>query len=134
MSNQEQTDTGFLPQAVEQANGDPGTELRDDVAAALPRLCRAFGRLIECLPGSVRRAADVQRALGLDKALGWQVFRLGSAADPIGAGLFVPRPAPLARVLAAARRCGVPEEAVVDAAETVAAFERLVERHAGDRG
>ncbi len=108
-------------------------EFRGDIAAVLPRLCRAFGRVIECLPGPVRRAADVQRVLGVDKALGWQVFRLASAADPMEAGPFVPRPAPLAKALAAACRCGVPASALTEAAEASAEFERLLDRHAGDR-
>src|SRR5262249_15559113 len=51
----------------------------------------------------------------------------------ISAGLLVPRRAPLTKALEAARRCGVPANAVTEAAEAGAAFERLVERHAGDR-
>jgi hypothetical protein len=105
-----------------------------EAAEVLSRVCRSIGQVIEQLPGPIRRAADVQRALGIDKALGWQLFRVGGGTDPINAGPHVPRPAPLAKALRAAARCGVAPETIDEAAEAAAEFERLVDRHAGDRG
>jgi hypothetical protein len=105
-----------------------------EAADVLGKVCRAIGRVIEHLPGPIRRAADLQRVLGVDRALAWQLFRVGSGADPIEVGPHVPRPAPLGKALEAAARCGVPPAIVREAAEAGAEIERLVDRHAGDRG
>jgi hypothetical protein len=126
-----------LPDPVQDSTtGDQDRGLLDfqrEAPEVLGRVCRAFGQVIENLPGPIRRAADVQRVLGLDKALGWQLFRIGSGADPIEAGPLVPRPAPLAKALKAAARCGVPGPVIAEASEAAEVFEDLVERHAGHR-
>jgi hypothetical protein len=99
----------------------------------LGRVCRAVGQVIEHLPGPIRRAADLQRVLGVDRALGWQLFRVGTG-DPIEAGPHVPRPAPLNKALLAAARRAVPASIIEEARQAAAEFESLVDRHAGDRG
>lgn len=109
-------------------------DFRREASEVMGRVCRAIGQLIEHLPGPIRRAADVQRILAVDKALGWQLFRVGSGADPLSAGPHVPRPAPLAKALRAAARCGVPPLVISEAGQAAEAFEALVGRHAGDRG
>jgi hypothetical protein len=92
-----------------------------------------MGRVFDGLPEPVRGAADVQRVLNVDRALGWQLFRLVSATDPLSIGADVPRPAPVAKALRNAEAKGVASAVINEARTSFEEFERLVERHAGDR-
>jgi hypothetical protein len=121
--------------------GEP--EPNPDVAAAgfeveartaLGQVRRAFGRLVESLPAPIRRAADLQRSLGVGKVLGWQVFRVWSAPDPLLVAPYIPSPAVLRRVLKAGAARGVPHAVIEDVAAACEAFESLIQHHAGDRG
>jgi hypothetical protein len=103
-------------------------------AAVLGELRSSLGLFIEALPGPVRTAADIQRALGLDWALSWQIFRVGSVAEPIEAGPDVPRPVPVAKALRAAEAKGVSPELIGRVQRAFDGFEKLVKEHAGDRG
>lgn len=81
----------------------------------------------------MRTTRDVQRALGIDTALAWQLFRVGSLPDPVAAGPDVPRPGPLSKALRAAAARGVSQAVIQEVRQACDEFERLVERHAGDR-
>lgn len=105
----------------------------DDVTAVLKNIRRTFGHLLESLPIPPKGGGDVQRALNIDKALGWQLFRIGSVSDPIIAGPDIPRAAPMTKALRAAAAKGVPTEIVAEARTAFEEFEQLVERHAGSR-
>lgn len=118
-------------------SGIPGTEtgdrFRQSAGEVLLKLCRAIERLIAALPVPIRRAGDLQKELGLDRALAWRLFQISSVADAITAGPLVPRPAPMAKALKAAAEHGASAEAVRTAEEAVTAFERFVKDCAGDR-
>lgn len=81
----------------------------------------------------IDRASDVCRAFGVDRTLGWRVFRIVHAPNPLESGAFVPRRTPLEGFLAAAEQTGVPAEVLESAREAFNRFEELVKRHAGDR-
>jgi hypothetical protein len=123
-----------LSQAIRDQTTARPCEFEGEAALVMSRVRRAFGRMIESLPGPPRRAGDLQRILGVDKALGWQIFRVGSGADPIGVGPYVPRSGPLAKAIRAAAARGVDKATIHEVEEAAAAFEGLVARHAGDRG
>lgn len=93
-----------------------------------------MGKLLSSLPGGARSTRDVQNALGIDTALAWQIFRVGSLPDPVLAGPDVPRPGPMAKALRAALSKGVPKDIVDEVQAACDAFERMVEHHAGERG
>lgn len=115
--------------------GVPRTAKFDEAAsAALVKLRTAVGALLEGLPGPVRGAADIQRVLGLDWALCWQLHKVGTVADPIEAGPDVPRAVPFGKALRAAGEKGVATEVLERAREAFEEFERVVLVHAGDRG
>ncbi len=103
-------------------------------AVVLGELRTSLGLLIEALPGPVRSAADIQRALGLDWALSWQIHRVGSVVEPIEAGPDVPRPVPFAKALRAAAAKGVSAKTIARVQAAFDNFEKLVADHAGDRG
>lgn len=109
------------------------TGFETEAREALTHVRHAFGRLVESLPGPVLRAADVERSLGVGKVLGWQVYRVWSASDPLHAAPFVPTPGVLTRVLKAGAARGVPKPVIEGVAAACAAFESLVRYHAMDR-
>ncbi len=112
---------------------DPTAAFEKDAREVLTEVRSAFGTLLEAIPGSVRRAAELQRRLGLDSALAWQVHRASTVIDALAVGRHLPGQAALNRVLDATRSVGVPEAAVEGAARAYSRFLELVEHHAGDR-
>src|SRR5690606_20560982 len=79
------------------------------------------------------RAADLDKALGVSRTLGWQIHRVANTSNPLEGGLYVPGMAAVQQALRGARAAGIAEQHLRRAAQAVAAFESFVERHAGDR-
>jgi hypothetical protein len=101
--------------------------------AVLQRLRAAVLTLIEALPGPPRRAADVERALGLSTKLAWQVHRIAYSTNPLAETDQVPGIAGMRQVLKAAAKAGVPQASIDAVTEAMDAFEDLVQTHADDR-
>lgn len=101
--------------------------------AALNRLRVAVAKLVGSSPVPVKRATDLQRLLGVDVPLGWQVFRLSKAPSPLAAIAFVPRRGPMVRTLKMALAKGFAEDAVTEVEAAYAELEHVIEYHAGDR-
>lgn len=99
----------------------------------LNRLRVAARRLMDSSPTPIHRAADLQRALGVDAPLGWQVYRLATASDPFATVLFIPRAGLMNKVLTLSSKQGFSTAAVAAAGEAYREFERFVEEHAGTR-
>jgi hypothetical protein len=99
----------------------------------LRELREAFLHLIESLPNPTHRAADLDKALGVSRTLGWQIHRVATSSTPLEAGVHVPGMSAVQQVLRNARAAGAPEQQVRDAARAMEAFESFVEQHAGDR-
>jgi hypothetical protein len=96
----------------------------------------AVAELIAAVPvegKSIRRAASLQRALGIDRKLAWQIFKLTTVDDPVAAGLLIPRKMSVAKVLQHARDRALPTEVLTRATDSFAAYDQLVARTAGDR-
>jgi hypothetical protein len=96
-------------------------------------LREAFLHLIEALPNPTHRAADLDKALGISRTLGWQIHRVATSSTPLEAGAHVPGMLAVQQVIRAARSAGAPEQPLRDVARTMEAFESFVEEHAGDR-
>ncbi len=73
------------------------------------------------------------RALGLDRKLGWQLFRIATAADPMEAGAHLLSPASVRRLVEAAEQAGVSTEVRRCLLEAFEECESLIRRHAVDR-
>lgn len=100
---------------------------------------RAFGdvtgslrELVGALPGKIDRAVDVERALGIDKRLAWQVFRLSRSGD-LRESVNVPAKSSIERLSEAAARAGVSESVILGVDAAHKQFERFTREHAGDR-
>lgn len=96
-------------------------------------LREAFLTLMEGLPATTRRAADLEKTLGVSRTLGWQIHRVATSMDPLAAVAHVPGAAAVKQVLQAASAAGASDERVRQAESAMDAFESLVRRHAGDR-
>jgi hypothetical protein len=90
-------------------------------------LVRAIGR------AEIRKAADVERALGMDRKLCWQVFRIATASHPLAAGANVPARVSVERLLKTAEKKQVAPEIIQGVASAFDDFERLVQSHAASR-
>lgn len=100
---------------------------------ATRQLQAAFMHLITAAPADITNSAELHRALGINQRLGWQVYRVAHASDPLAAAAEVPKPAAMRRVIDGARGAGLPGATIDEVAEASAAFERVVLEHAGDR-
>ncbi|MCA9243455.1 MAG: hypothetical protein KDA32_05845 [Phycisphaerales bacterium] len=93
----------------------------------------AVGAVLRELPGDPSRPHEVQKALKLDRKLGWKVSRLVSDADPFAATRFMLAPQALRIFLTAARRKGASDDQIQDVERAARSFDDMIARHAGDR-
>lgn len=111
----------------------PGESVIGDARAILAELRDATRSLTEAAPTPVGRAADLHRALDVDAPLGWQIFRIAIAADPLSALPYVPRAGSMQRVLRQARERGWNDGVVRKLAEAYERFNDFAERTSGSR-
>ena len=106
-----------------------------NAAVAIRRLRSALSALIGAIPGvgELRKAADLQRALGIGNTLAWQVYKLAHATDPLTEASSVPGAAGMKRLFNAAGEHGVPAEHIEASAAASKEFDELVKVHAGNR-
>ncbi|MEX2217691.1 MAG: hypothetical protein WD749_02940 [Phycisphaerales bacterium] len=105
----------------------------DAAAAAVVLDLRAsLAALVTALRDPVHRAIDLERALGLDKKLAWQVFRIVRATGLTEVGN-IPAPPSMERLLAAARRRRIPAAIADEVRRAYARFEEFQALHGGDR-
>ncbi len=79
------------------------------------------------------KAADVGRALGLDKSLAWKVARFIRDEDPSRAARHMPGSGGVDIVIKAAGACGVGDDRIEAMRAADRALREFVEQHAGDR-
>lgn len=84
-------------------------------------------------PSEIRKAGDVEHAFGINHLLGWQLYRIAHAQNPLAAGMHVPARVSMKKFLTAAARRRIPAETLRRVSDTFDAFEQLVETDAGDR-
>src|SRR5215207_5809722 len=107
-----------LPREIELVIAD----LRRNVAAAIEAVC-----------GGSSRAQDVTDSFGIHRKLGWQLWNVAFADDPMAAVKFLPNARGLEVWSKSARLRGVPKELLDNVAETVSQFHQLIATHAEDR-
>ena len=106
-----------------------------EVAAhdAVLRVRDAFAHIVRSLPGKVSRPHEIEKALGLDKALAWKVSRLIETADPLVASQHMPGVSAVRILIDSARKRDVSATVIREAEDAVLHFESLIRVHAGDR-
>ena len=100
----------------------------------IERVRTAFAAILDGLPKRAARAHEVSKAFGIHEKLGWQVANVVYEPDPFVAARHLPGPTSLKRFLDAARTRHIRGELIEAAEQALAEFQKLIERHAGDRG
>ncbi len=113
--------------------GQPTLAFPEQASRALADLRAAMIDMFSEVPGGIRKSYDVNKLLGVDARLSWQIFRLTGPGEALSLGAHVPAPATMRRLLAAASKHGFSAPRVQSVRNAFEAFERLVEDHAGDR-
>lgn len=111
----------------------PAQPFEQAAKTVLVEVQEAFAAMVDALPGPIRTAADVQRAFGVDKKLGWQVYRVATAPNPMAAGTAVPAQVSIRRLAGVARKRGMATDLVARMERAIQRFEELVHDHAEDR-
>jgi hypothetical protein len=130
--------------AVEAGVGNPKVDPRDhsveQVASfalaateVIERIRATFVAVIEAVCGCSPRAQDVSEQFGIHRKLGWQVWNVAYAAEPLTAVRFMPSERSMKVWREAAERRGVSSELLARLDDAPASFDRLVATHAADR-
>jgi hypothetical protein len=111
----------------------PRGTVEGDTASAIGPVRLAIGRILAQLPGKLTRAVDLQRCLGVDYKLCWQMFEVLRGEDPLVSGRHLPSMVSVRKFTAAAVARGASLDVVEPLHEAVAAFHGIVRTHASDR-
>lgn len=107
--------------------------LENRLSSATVRVRGAMDEVIRLIPIRVRKPAEFQRALKLDRSLTSRLLRALEMDDPLAALYRMPGPQGLRLVLKAARKAGVDSpESIERAEEALTALEHLVTTEVGD--
>ncbi len=99
----------------------------------LTGLKNAVTNILLALPGELEQPRDVYKTLGIDRMIGWNIYKLHELDDCFLSVRHIPRKAAFKGFLRAASRQGVVDSLLSAAEENFKLFESLVELHAGDR-
>ncbi len=114
--------------------GEPSAMSFEQTAVfVLGTLQRALADMLAAAPSEIRKAVDVGRVFGVNSPLGWQIYRIANAKNPLAAGTHVPARTSMKKLLTSAARRRVPSEIIERVSEAFDAFEHFVETSAGDR-
>lgn len=109
-----------------------GASFEDAAADVMGEVQGAFHALVESLPGTIRRAVDLERTLRLERKQAWRVFRL-SRSSSLAEVANVPSLSATTRLIDAADKAGVDGTILARVRESVEQFEDFVEQYGGDR-
>lgn len=109
------------------------SSFESDTTSALALVRSSLAAMTRSLKAEIRRPADLQKSLGVDSKLSWQIFNVINEADPLAAAKLIPGAPSVVRLIKAARSRGVSEEEAETVRRAMAEFNRVVERHAQDR-
>ena len=107
--------------------------LEQTAAPLLKETQAAFRALIDAVPGVTRRPTDLQKTLGINVSLAWQIHRFARAEDPFAESRNLPGQVAMERLLAAAIRRGVPTDVINRTTKALNAIEELGKRFASSR-
>lgn len=127
----------MIPMATTASKAPNGLTFEQQAALTLSQLRASLSALVgaigERTASEIRKAADLQRALGIRTTLAWQVYKFVHAADPLAEGSNVPGAGAMKRFLSAAAKHGVPATYVDECLNALDEFDELIKVHAGNR-
>lgn len=104
-----------------------------DAVDVLGGLRRALAELIGSLPSRPRKASDLADDLGIDRNLGWKVWRASQSRESIPSPKHLPGRSGVDIFLAAAAKAGAPDTLISDVRTGYERFEQFSSIHGGDR-
>lgn len=118
---------------VRKPSGEQSPRFEAETVAAAAKVRETLGALVADVPGEVRKPRELQRALGVDYKICWQVFNVIRADDPLIAAKFTPSASALKRFLASSRKLGIDQSRVSAVQSAIEQFSTVVHKHADDR-
>src|SRR4051794_35761198 len=112
--------------------GAPGV-FKGEVEADINPVRRRLGAIVESVCGGSPRAQDITDRFGIYRKLGWQIWSVVYADDPLAAIRHLPNPRTLKVWHEAARKQGVADEQLGRLDEAIRQFHSSVKTHADDR-
>lgn len=122
--------------AVIEPTGDTATgaaQFKGDVAGVVQAVRRRLAAVVESVCGGRPRAQDITDTFGIYRKLGWQIWNVVYAEDPLAAIRHLPNPRTLRVWNEAMQTKGVSGELIARLDEAIAQFHRSVKSHADDR-
>lgn len=117
----------MLPPALD------GLSFEESSALVLGRLKAALTALLAAANAPVGTASEVERAFGIDYKLAWQIHRIATSPNPLGAGEHVPARVSITKLLKAAARRRIAKDTLDEVASALDDFESLMAADAADR-
>lgn len=109
------------------------TRFQEDVTRTILGLRKAIGVVINKLPERIGSPHDVYQVLGLDKKLGWRIYKIIHEDDLYFAAQFVPGKHSFGRFIRSCRVKGVEKNFLDEALKAVEEFYEIIDIHSGDR-
>ncbi len=106
---------------------------QEDVTRTILGLRKAIGLVINQLPQRIENPHDVYQVLGLDKKLGWRIYKIIHEDDLFFAAQFVPGKHSFGRFIKSCKNRGVTGNFLQDALNAVEEFYEIIDIHSGDR-
>jgi hypothetical protein len=111
----------------------PPAHFPRELDAVVADLRRNIAAAIEAICGGSSRAQDVTDNFGVHRKLGWQLWNVAFADDPMAAVKFLPNARGLGVWTKSARMRGVSDELIERINESISQFHQLIATHAEDR-
>ena len=109
------------------------TRFQEDVTRTILELRKAIGIVISKLPERIDSPHDVYQVLGLDKKLGWRIYKIIHEDDLFFAAQFVPGRHSFGRFIRSCKSKGVEKNFLTDTLTAVEDFYEIIDVHSGDR-
>jgi hypothetical protein len=111
----------------------PDNDFPTSLFAAIEHIRGAFTELFSSINADMAVPYALSRRLGVNRNLMWKIARIVTNDDPFSAVEHLPGPQGMEIVLGALANQGAPPRAIDDVRAVLAEFDRLVEKHAGNR-
>ncbi len=109
------------------------TRFQEDVTRTILELRKAIGIVISKLPERIDSPHDVYQVLGLDKKLGWRIYKIIHEDDLFFAAQFVPGKHSFGRFIRSCKAKGVEKCFLTSTLAAVENFYEIIDIHSGDR-
>ena len=127
---------GSEPAWVEAGSSRPSTpddQFRDDAVAALGRFREAMERVVYSVTRSLQNSRDLHVALGVDRNVSWQLFKLLGPIETLATAPYVPAGVSLKKVLTLAKKRGAAAADLAAASVAFAELEQFIASTSSDR-